>query len=275
MSPSPYSAAPAPSALGTPEGDSVPAIVDRPGRIPSVLSPAARKSVTHRMLLARQAALDRVAELTGASMADLVRYRRELKESDLPDTLVQRGAGVAFTRELPQGVLLYLIVRATRPRAIIETGVRPGYSTAWFLAGLEANEGGSLVSLGPGPTAGRANGVHEVGVGQFVPPALRSRWTLVLGNTPDRLRELLGGTREVDLFFYDNGPDADRARFELHAAWDALSPRGLLLAHHIDANPSWDDFCRLQGLASQVLDLGPPPMGVLGMQTAKSSRARP
>lgn len=247
-------------------GDSVP-FVDRALRHGALLTPAARKGIRQRMLLFRQSALDRIVELTGASSADLQRYRRELRESDLPDILIQRGAGFAFTRELPHGALLYLIVRAARPTAVIETGVRPGYSTAWILAALTANRVGTLTSLGPGPTAGRMTGVHDVTVGQFVPPSLRAHWTLALGNTEARLRELLGSRRQVDLFFYDNGPDAARARFELHTAWEALSARGILLAHHVEANAAWRDFCRQQGVAPQILDPGPPPLGALGMRS--------
>ena len=226
------------------------------------------------MLLLRQASLDRIARLTSATPADLARFRRDLRASDLPDVLLERGAGLAFTHELPQGALLYLLVRAARPRAVVETGVRPGYSTAWILSALAANGDGALTSLGPGPIAGRSSGVHDVGVGQFVPPALRSRWTLALGNTTDRLRELLRTVGPVDLFFYDNGPDLARARFELHAAWEALSPPGILLAHHIDANPAWGELCQLQGLPAQVFDAGPPPMGALGMRSGPDGPAR-
>jgi len=220
------------------------------------------------MLLFRQASLERIVRLTGVPLSELNRYRRELLESDLPDTLLDRGAGVAFTRELPQGALLYLVVRAARPDRVVETGVRPGYSTAWLLAALDANGQGGLTSLGPGPTAGRASAVREVSVGQFVPPSLRTRWTLALGNSEDRLREILAGANGVDLFFYDNGPVASRARFELRAAWEALSPRGILLAHHIEANSAYNDFCRNQGVAPQLLDPGPPPMGGLGVRPA-------
>ena len=240
--------------------------VDRNGRRPALLSSAARKDARHRMLFFRQASLDRIRQMTGATVADLHQYRRELKEGPLPDLLLQRGAGVAFTRELPQGALLYLIVRATRPERIVETGVRPGYSTAWMLAALDANGTGELTSLGPGPSAGRSPAVRDYGVGQFVAPALRGRWTLALGNTEERLRDVLGSSQGVDLFFYDNGPLAARARFELRAAWEALSPRGMLLAHHVDANEAWSDFCRLQGLPPQLLDPGPPPMGALVMR---------
>ncbi len=174
---------------------------------------------------------------------------------------------MAFARELPQGALLYLLVRAARPNRIVETGVRPGYSTAWMLAALDANREGELTSLGPGPTTGRAAGVREIGVGQFVAPSLRGRWTLALGNTEERLREILQNSPRIDLFFYDNGPLETRARFELRAAWEVLSDRGLLLAHHVDSNSAWGDFCRLQGLEPpQLLDPGPPPMGALSVR---------
>ncbi|HTS33471.1 MAG TPA: class I SAM-dependent methyltransferase [Thermoplasmata archaeon] len=246
-------------------GEAVP-YVDRAPRRHSLVSPAARRGIRQRMLLFRQAALDRIVALTGGPETELQRFRRELRESDLPDLLLERGAGMAFTHELPQGALLYLIVRAQRPAVVVETGVRPGYSTAWILAALDANGSGELTSLGPGPTAGRSAGVHEVAVGQFVPPPLRSRWTLALGNTEDRLREILARSGSVDLFFYDNGPVAARARFELHAAWERLTPRGILLCHHVDASPAWEAFCRSQGLPPQILDPGPPPMGALALR---------
>jgi predicted O-methyltransferase YrrM len=230
-----------------------------------LLTLAARKAIVQRMLYLRSASIDKLSRLVGTQNGEMQRYRRELRESDLAMTLLQRGAGLAFARELPQGALLYLLVRARRPSRVVETGVRPGYSTAWILAALEANGSGELVSLGPGTAAGRSTAVENVSVGQFVPPNLRGRWTLALGNTEDRLREILAGASTVDLFLYDNGPDAARARFELRAAWDVLGPGGILLATHVDANGAWNDFCRLQGLPPQLLDPGPPPMGGLAV----------
>lgn len=262
------------SAAARAPGASVP-WVDRVGPRPSVVSPAARKAIRQRMLFLRRAALDRIASLAGTPSAQLQQFRRELREGNLPEILLQRGAGVAFTHELPQGALLYLLVRATRPRRIVETGVGPGYSTSWLLAALNANGSGELVSLGPGPTAGRSSGVQNVSVGQFVPPALRARWTLALGNSEARLRQILDAESQVDLFFYDNGPDVTRARSELRAAWDALSDRGILLAHRVDANSAWADFCRRQGILPQVLDPGPPPMGAIGVRSDRPDGARP
>jgi hypothetical protein len=244
--------------------------VDRFAPRPHLLSPAARKAIRQRMLLLRQASLDRICSLTGASPREITGYRRELREGPLPEILLQRGVGMAYARELPQGALLYLLVRASHPSQIVETGIGPGYSTAWLLAALEENGSGELVSLGPGTYAGRMSGLESVTVGQFVPPALRSRWTLAIGNSEVRLREILSASRGVDLFFYDNGPVATRARFELRAAWDALSERGILLAHHVDANAAWADFCRQQGLPPQLLDPGPPPLGALALAARRA-----
>ena len=252
------------------DGQSVP-WVDRVGPRASVVSPAARKAIRQRMLFFRQASLDRVAALAGIEVGELQPYRRELREGDLPEMLFQRGAGTAFTHELPQGALLYLLVRATRPQRVVETGVGPGYSTSWLLAALDANRSGELVSLGPGPTTGRTSGVQNVSVGQFVPPSFRSRWTLALGNSEDRLREILSNSARVDLFFYDNGPSTTRARFELRTAWDALSDRGVLLAHHVDANSAWAEFCRTSGAPDPAAGRGTPPMGALGLGSSPGS----
>jgi predicted O-methyltransferase YrrM len=239
----------------------------RSRRPPMLLTPAARKSLRQRMLRLRTASLERVGRLAGCDAAEIKAYRHELMESELPDLLIARGASLPFAHEFPHGGLLYLLVRALRPRRVVETGVRPGYSTTWILGALEANRAGQLTSLGPGPVAGRAPGVDEVTVGQFVPPSLRARWTLRLGNTPDRLAAILDGGDPVDLFFYDNGPDAERARHELRSAWGKLAPNGVVLAHHVDANPVWAEFCRGQGMSSQVLDAGPPPLGALGVRS--------
>ena len=230
-----------------------------------LMSPAAARAVRQRMLHLRQTTVERISELTGAQEPEIRRYHRELTESEVPDTLLQRGAHQPFLRELPQGATLYLLVRSLRPSRVVETGVRPGYSTAWILSALAANRSGELVSLGPGPTVGRARGLQEYSVGQLVAPSLRDRWTLVLGNTEERLQSLLSAG-PLDLFFYDNGIDAGRARFELRAAWTALSPRGVLLAHHIEANSAWTEFCKGQGLSPQILDAGPPALGALGIR---------
>lgn len=236
------------------------------------MTPAVRNEILKRMLSLRQSSVDRVGELTGAAASDLKRFRRELLESPVPQLLVQRGAGLPMARELPQGALLYLLIRAALPERVVETGVRPGYSTAWLLAALEANGSGELVSLGPGSADGRMPGVSSGTVGQFVAPSLRRRWSLVLGNSEDRLDAILREGSALDVFFYDNGTNLDRTRFELRRAWAALSDRGILLAHHVDTNSAWAEFCGWQGSTPQLLDAGPPALGALSLRGAGGPR---
>ncbi len=251
---------------GRPTGEAVP-VARRFDRPPVLLSAASRKAVRQRMMMLRQQSLLRAARLADVSVGALKAYRKDLLESGIADRLIQRGAGLAYTRELPQGALLYLLIRSLRPHRVIETGVRPGYSTAWILSALRDNDRGELLSLGPGPTRGRAPGTREAAVGEFVPPDLRARWTLVLGNTIDRLREIVPGPRSVDVFFYDNGPDPIRTHLELKLAWEALTESGVLLAHHVEASPAWAEFCRAQGLPPQIVDPGPPPLGGLSVRS--------
>jgi predicted O-methyltransferase YrrM len=237
----------------------------RGARPPVLLAPAVRKAILQRMLYLRSASVERVATLAHASPETIRELRHEILHSDFPHQMVGRGAGLALTRELPQAALLYLLVRALRPQRVLETGVRPGYSTAWVLAALDANREGELYSIGPGTTAGRASGVPAGSVGELVPPALRGRWTLFLGNSTDRLVDVLAQIGPIDLFFSDNGPDLDRSQFELRKAWTAMAPGGIVVAHHIDANPAWAEFCHWQGQSTQLLDAGPPPMGALAV----------
>ncbi len=237
---------------------------DRPRTV--ILRPAARKALLRRMLLVRRATLDRLARLTGLAAPELLAFRRELVVEGIPDQILDRGAGTSFVSELPQGVLLYLLVRALRPRRIVETGVRPGYSTAWLLAALRANRSGELTSLGPGSGAGRAPGVELAGIGQLVAPALRAPWTLDLTSAPDHFEHVLASGGPVQMIFLDNGPEVDRTRAEIRTAWRGLAPGGLLLAHRIATSPAWEEFCRHQGLRPQVLDAGPPPLGALSLR---------
>ena len=177
------------------------------------------------MLSFRQASLDRVATLTGTSPESIHELRQEIAQSDLPERLLQRGASLAFTRELPQAALLYMLVRSCRPKRVVETGVRPGYSTAWILAALDRNGMGELYSIGPlGRRAGvRSSDGDRWGVRAPLPSQPMDVSTGELDRPPR------GGPSErgpVDLFFSDNGPDADRSKFELRNAWGAMGPVG-------------------------------------------------
>jgi predicted O-methyltransferase YrrM len=109
------------------------------------------------------------------------------------------------------GAALYLLVRAIRPRRVVETGVLYGASSAYLLAALARNGTGDLYSIDQG------NAPHEPPNDFFVPPQLRERWHLRLGESQRELPALLADLGQIDHMLW-----------EYETAWRALSPQGVL-----------------------------------------------
>jgi predicted O-methyltransferase YrrM len=127
---------------------------------------------------------------------------------------------------------LYLLVRAARPRMVVETGVLYGASSAHILAALARNGGGELHSL----ELGRDH--HEPPHDHFVPRDLQRHWTLVIGDSRDELRSLLNRCAPVDLFLHDSLHTFDHMTWEFETALPSLSPSGILASDDILNPPS-------------------------------------
>ena len=137
--------------------------------------------------------------------------------------------------------LLYLSVRALRPRLVVETGPFNGASSTFLLHALEANGGdGKLVSFDV-PDARDALGVPMPEGREpawLVPPELRRRFELVLGDTRQTLRPRLEG-EIVDLFFHDSLHTTRHMLFEFRTAWRRLRPGGVLVSDDVFWNPAF------------------------------------
>lgn len=150
---------------------------------------------------------------------------------------------------LMQGPLLYLLVRALRPKWIVETGISSGYSARLILEALDRNGEGHLDSIGidvfaMGRTPGEAQpGLEGLHVGWLVPERLSPRWSLLLGSSQERLPPLLEGKgRSMDLFLHDSLHQYPTMSWEYATAWPALRAGGLLASHDVHANAAWPDF---------------------------------
>lgn len=152
-------------------------------------------------------------------------------------------------------LFLYSIVRITKPDVVIETGVGPGGSSAIILNALNKNKKGHLYSIDlPGydsviyPKIGRHFNIHVppgYEVGWLVPLWLRNRWTLILGDSKEKLPELLNNISSVDIFLHDSLHTDEHITFELTTVLPKMSEKGLLLAD--DVNDYWSlafiNFC--------------------------------
>jgi len=141
--------------------------------------------------------------------------------------------------------LLYALVRALRPRTVIETGVAAGTTTAYVLAALADNGAGHLHSIDLPATAQLANGYVAVAV----PTSLRDRWTYHWGSSRRLLPPLLARTRgTLDLFIHDSDHRYSAMRWELDQAFSNLSPTGWLVADDAGFHSAFKDFSRTLGL---------------------------
>jgi predicted O-methyltransferase YrrM len=142
--------------------------------------------------------------------------------------------------------LLYVAVRALRPRVVVETGPFNGASSTFLLRALEANGGdGRLVSFDL-PDARDALGFpipEGREPGWLVPDDLLPRFELVLGDTRQTLRRRLRG-ESVDLFFHDSLHTTRHMLFEFRTAWRHLRRGGVLVSDDVFWNPAFWLFTR-------------------------------
>jgi predicted O-methyltransferase YrrM len=126
---------------------------------------------------------------------------------------------------------LYLLVRAARPRIVVETGVLYGASSAHLLAALARNGDGTLYSLEIGRRPEEP--AHEY----FVPDEVRERWRLSIGDSRWGLPAVMERTAPVDMFYHDSLHTYDHMIWEFGTALPYLAPGGLLASDDV-LNPT-------------------------------------
>ncbi|MBI4656794.1 MAG: glycosyltransferase [Elusimicrobia bacterium] len=139
---------------------------------------------------------------------------------------------------------LYFIVRIFKPEIVVETGVANGASSFFILSALESNKKGRLYSIDY-PFSGKESFIPEgKEPGWIVPPHLRSRWTLELGKTSEKLKALLEKLGRIDVFFHDSEHTYNTMLFEYETAWKYLNRSGLLISDDVGFNDAFGTFVK-------------------------------
>ena len=127
---------------------------------------------------------------------------------------------------------LYLLVRAARPRTIVETGVLYGASSAHMLAALARNGEGELhsVEIGGDP--------REPSHDHFVPGELQHLWRLTIGDSRRELPVLLDRCGLVDMFYHDSLHTFGHMTWEFETALPHLGRSGVLASDDVLNPPS-------------------------------------
>lgn len=143
---------------------------------------------------------------------------------------------------LDEAAILYTVVRLLRPERVIETGSGSGMSSTFILAGLEMNDKGHLYSIDLPKPQVVVKPSPDSQPGWLIPESLRTRWTLVLGKSEERLLPLLKELGEIDLFLHDSLHYFRHQKFEYETAWSFIRSGGLLLSH--DINKPYFSLCQ-------------------------------
>jgi hypothetical protein len=179
------------------------------------------------------ASVDPAAELSfaawlgGTSPESLRSYLAELEplEQQLADAYAKGRPDAAL--HIGRFAIYHLVIRQTRPRTIVETGVHDGLSSAVILFALHLNGTGRLISIDL-PSTDLPTGVD--GPGWLVPTDLRNRWLLRLGDSRRHLPDVLNDHRPVHLFIHDSDHSREHQEFEFRTARPFMAPDGLMVS---------------------------------------------
>jgi predicted O-methyltransferase YrrM len=158
---------------------------------------------------------------------------------------------------------LYMAVRFSKPRVVVETGVFDGASSAVILRALAENEEGELVSIDlparkiiPGSTdsMGSQTLPPDCEPGWLVPDDLRARYRLYLGDSKELLPKIFAERPRIDIFFHDSLHTFEHMYFEYKTAWPHLSEGGLLLSDDVLWSEAFHKFLKQQGKGYGRLD---------------------
>lgn len=170
--------------------------------------------------------------------------------------------------------LLYPLVRFLRPKAIVETGVYRGLSTAFMLAAVADNGMGKVYSVDL-PSASYYNpGTKEYDrtvlrghetPGFAIPVELKDNWTLVVGPSKQVLPPLLDKLGQIDLFVHDSEHTYDCMWWEFTEAFAHIKPGGVLASDDVEKNSAFRDFVAAKGLAWSTTREGRLGIALKGM----------
>lgn len=148
--------------------------------------------------------------------------------------------------------LLYFIVRAVKPKVVVETGVAAGVSTGYILQGLKDNGFGRLYSIDL-PFQWYIYGNFKLHLdsipvgkmpGYLIPEHLKKNWKLILGNTYEQLPTLLRNLGKIDLFFHDSEHTYKTMLFEYRMSWPYIKNGGILVSDDVAFTKAFDTFTK-------------------------------
>ena len=186
----------------------------------------------------------RLADLLEVDIKTIESFYNELRGADFISAIKKKtgSKGNFFDfgmLNFMRAPLLYVVCRFLRPEIVVETGVANGFSSSFILQALEKNKRGRLWSIDL-PNRPGEEIAHSAG--WLVPDNLRVKWELIIGDSKEKLPQLVNELKKINIFFHDSDHSYGNVLFELNAVWDNIARGGVVLADDITMSNAFVDF---------------------------------
>lgn len=145
---------------------------------------------------------------------------------------------VDYTLDNKSGLFLYSLCKIIQPEVIVETGVAYGLSSMYILQALYENKKGTLYSLNSTFSPWQSKNA----IGSAIPDHLRDRWEFIFGSSSEKLSEILGSLKSIDVFFHDSLHTHRNMMMEFEMAWPFIKNGGFLISDDIVDNNAFYEF---------------------------------
>jgi len=133
-------------------------------------------------------------------------------------------------------ITLYAVIRASKPKVVVETGTAAGASSAYILAALEKNGKGYLYSVDIEHKARWS--------GHLIPDYLRARVQLITGDSLSVLSNLMKEIGHVDFFLHDSLHTYAHMIAEYEIAYQHMRRSGVICSHDVLLTNAWKHFIK-------------------------------
>jgi predicted O-methyltransferase YrrM len=151
------------------------------------------------------------------------------------------------------------VIKLIKPKAMVETGVAFGFTSATALRAMEDIGSGHLYSIDLPPLQYDP----DEAIGRAVPEELKARWTLRLGDSRKLLPAVAAEADPIDIFLHDALHTYSAQLREYRTVWPHLRSGGILMSDDV-ANPAFVEFAREVG-AEPHLVVGPSRGSAVGL----------
>lgn len=202
---------------------------------------------------------DFLKKVANISQQEIIEYEKEIKVSAIVDKIKKSYFKIRRKHLLSiqkWHEIIYFLVRKTKPKTIVETGVFDGISSAFILQALQKNRGGYLYSIDLPAKKELLGSTDEMvektlpyakNPGWIVPFPLKKRWKLLLGSSQKHLTPLLKRLKKIDIFIHDSMHTDSYMTWEYETAWKALTIGGFMCSDDIHIGKAFWQFTKRTG----------------------------